>query len=117
MVAKVALEDRGKFLVKVKIEEKLKKRCKEDEYTVVHLEKKKVESETILVHAASYQHLFCNDGQPASGPLRCCLMVPCDWEVPPGTVAGVCAGCIDTYLRYIFNAITVLFVLSRPLKL
>ena len=45
MVAKVALEDRGKFLVKVKIEEKQGKRCKEDEYTVVHLEKKKVESE------------------------------------------------------------------------
>ena len=68
MVAKVALEDRGKFLVKVKIEEKQGKRCKEDEYTVVvpatgdwgllhalvrHLEKKKVESEAMLVMMAN----------------------------------------------------------------
>ena len=68
MVAKVALEDRSKFLVKVKIEGKQGKRCKEDEYTVVvpatgdwgllhalvrHLEKKKVESEAMLVIAAT----------------------------------------------------------------
>ena len=27
-------------------------------------------------------------------------MVPCDWEVPPGTVAGVCAGGINTYVTF-----------------
>ena len=68
MMSKVALEDRDKFLVKVKIEEKEGKRCREDEYTVVvpatgdwgllhglvrHLAYKKVESEAMLVIAAT----------------------------------------------------------------
>ena len=68
MMSKVALEDRDKFLVEVKIEGKEGKRCQEDEYTVVvpatgdwgllhglvrHLAYKKVESEAMLVIAAT----------------------------------------------------------------
>jgi hypothetical protein len=67
MVAKVAVEDHGKFLVKVKIEGKEKKRCKEDEYTVVvpatgdwgllhglvmHLDEEKVKSDATRAHEA-----------------------------------------------------------------